>query len=301
MKKVLVTGAAGFIGQYTLPLLVEKGYQVHAVDLKQSLDNIEGVIWHEVDLLDKRQIDDLIDKVKPTHLLHFAWYVVPGNFYASVENLEWVKSSLDLFLSFVRNGGRRIVAAGTCAEYDWQTGGFCREEITPINPHSLYGVCKDALRKIVQFLCYQEKVEFAWGRIFFLYGPCEKQGRLIPAVICSLLKNKKFKCIHGSKVRDFLYVEDVASAFVNLLDSDIQGIVNIASGEPVTLGKIISQVGEQLGRGELIEFEDDVFSLDNPASIVGDSSRLKKELGWRPSIDFSEGIRRTILWWKNKL
>lgn len=80
MKRVLVTGASGFIGRHAVPRLCEKGYEVHCVTSGKAAAGDEAIIWHRTDLMDQVQSDRLFAEVRPTHLLHFAWYTEPGKF-----------------------------------------------------------------------------------------------------------------------------------------------------------------------------------------------------------------------------
>lgn len=91
MKRVIVTGATGFIGRHTLKILKERGFDVHAVTSKNSSNNCIDYNWHTINLLDYQQIRDLLSKVQPTHLLHLAWYAVPGRYWTSEENFYGYK------------------------------------------------------------------------------------------------------------------------------------------------------------------------------------------------------------------
>jgi nucleoside-diphosphate-sugar epimerase len=300
MKKVLVTGATGFIGRHNLPLLLDKDYEVHAVSSKPQTVNQTNVQWHQADLLNSEQVLNLIASVRPTHLLHFAWYLVPGKSYTSPDNYRWVQASFELLQAFARQGGQRVVMAGSCAEYDWRYG-FCSEDRTPLAPASPYGACKHALQTMFNAFTQQTELSGAWGRQFFLYGPHEYSVRLVASVICSILKNQPARCSHGNQIRDFLYVEDVADAFVTLLESDVSGPINIGSGHPYTLKEIIYKIAQKLGREDLIQLGVIPTSPDEAPMVVADVSRLSKKLGWQPQYDLDQGLEQTINWWKNEL
>ena len=300
VKKVLVTGATGFIGRHCLPFLLEKGYEVHAVSSRGSIDDFSDIHWERADLLDPGQVSGLMARVKPSHLLHFAWVTTPGTYRTSLENLRWVRSSLDLLEGFVKSGGRRAVVAGTCAEYDWRYG-YCSEQITPLLPTTFYGICKLSLQKMFEAFARQSGVSSAWGRIFFLYGPHEHAGRLVPSVVCSLLRGERARCSQGNQVRDFLYVQDVADAFVTLLERDVMGIVNIASGSPVALKDIVHKIAEKLNRKALIQLGDASTSADEPPLVVADVRRLNNQMGWSPRFDLDQGLDQTITWWQKHL
>lgn len=300
MKRILVTGSSGFIGRHCLPLLIEKGFDVHAVIAHGNLQlDIPQVRWVTADILKTDDVRKLFEAVKPDHLLHLAWYTAPGSYWKSIENLLWLQASIEVFRAFKLHGGRRVVAAGTCAEYDWQFG-YCSEQVTPLVPSSLYGVCKKALHDVLLSLARQEEISAAWGRVFFLYGPHENPSRLIPSVINSLLDGDPAMCTHGKQIRDFLHVEDVASAFVALLDSEVDGAVNIASGEPIALKDIICRIGEKLERGDLLRLGAIQVSASEAPLVVGSSTRLRQEVGWTPQYDMETGLEMTIDWWKRQ-
>ena len=234
------------------------------------------------------------------HLLHFAWFTTPGEYWAARENLDWVRASLDLLQAFEERGGKRVVMAGTCAEYDWRYG-YCSEQITPLAPATLYGMCKHSLQIVLDSFARQTGLSAAWGRIFFLYGPHEHPSRLISSVIISLLKGQPARCSHGNQIRDFLYVEDVADAFAALLESNITGSVNVASGCPVVLKDVIYKVGEKLGRKDLIQLGVLPVSSHEPYLLVADIGRLTSEVGWLPKCNLDGGLDKTIAWWKRFL
>jgi nucleoside-diphosphate-sugar epimerase len=298
MKKVLLTGASGFVGRHCLPLLIASGYEVHAVSSKERPENLRDAHWHQTDLLSSEQVSELIARVEPTYLLHFAWHAVPGEYWTSVENFRWVQASLHLLQTFAQRGGERLVMAGTCAEYDWKYG-YCSEQVTPLNPSTLYGSCKHALHLMLDAFAQQTGLSTAWGRIFFLYGPYEHPKRLVASVTRSLLQGEPALCSHGNQIRDFLHVKDVAGAFVALLNSDSRGAVNIASGRPVALKDIIYKIAQHLHRPDLIQLDAIPAPPDEPPLLVADVARLRDETGWQPEFDLDSGIEQTINWWKS--
>lgn len=300
MKKVLLTGATGFIGRHALSRLLKRGYEVHAIT-SQNCENLNSnVHWHKLNLLDFKSSADLISTIRPTHLLHFAWYTVHGKYSSSPENVKWIQASLVLLQSFIQMGGQRIVMAGTCFEY-CSNFGFCSEFKTPLKPDTFYGTVKHSLQMILRSLAREVGVSSAWGRIFFLYGPHEHPDRLVSSVTRSLIKGEEAPCSHGNQIRDFLFVEDVADAFVSLLESKVEGPVNIASGRPVLLREMLDLIGQEIGRPELIKMNAIVAPKREPPVLIGEVRRLKEEVGWEPNFNLINGILHTISWWKNQL
>ena len=294
MKRVLVTGATGFIGRHSLPRLLESGYKVHAVGGQRSPEApSRDIVWHRANLLEPGEIASLVGKVQPTHLLHFAWYAVPGKYWTAPENLAWVRATVNLMQVFSDHGGRRAVMAGSCAEYDWKFD-HCSELFTPCRPATLYGACKHGTQVLLDAWSRQAGLSSAWGRIFFLYGPGEYPSRLVPSVISSLLRNEPARCTHGNQVRDFMHVADVAAAFVELLGSDVKGAVNIASGVPTPLKDVIHAIADHLNKRDLVRLGAVPAPAGEPDALVADIGRLRDEVGFRPRFGLKQGIAQTI-------
>ena len=297
MSTVLVTGASGFIGRHCLPILAAKGYDVHAVSRRKPATTLPGVFWYEADLLSPGAPTEMIRRVGPDFLLHFAWYAVPIKFWEARENMEWVRASLELLSAFAANKGKRAVAAGSCGEYEINSGE-CVEGKTPLLPATLYGTCKHAFGSVLSSFSRQTGFSSAWGRIFFLYGPHEQPSRLVAYAVQSLLHGEPALCSDGNQILDFLHVEDAASAFVALLESGVQGSVNIASGRPVAVRDLLQEIGAQLGRPELIRLAARE-SRSEASRIWANTEKLTKEVGWTPHYDLASGIRHTTEWWRN--
>ena len=294
MKKVLATGATGFIGRHSLPRLLESGYEVHAVGGQRSPEApSRDIVWHRANLLEPGEIASLVGKVQPTHLLHFAWYAVPGKYWTAPENLAWVRATINLMQVFSDHGGQRAVMAGSCAEYDWKFD-YCSELFTPCRPATLYGACKHGTQVLLDAWSRQAGLSSAWGRIFFLYGPGEYPSRLVPSVINSLLRNEPARCTHGNQVRDFMHVEDVATAFVELLGSDVKGAVNIASGVPTPLKDVIHGIADHLNKRDLVRLGAVPAPAGEPDALIADVGRLRDEVGFRPRYGLKQGIAQTI-------
>lgn len=302
MKKVLLTGATGYIGKFTIKHLLARGYTVHAVISKTIDDKCpeksENLIWHKANLLSVEETEKLIKSVRPTHLLHFAWFVEHGKFWNAVENLRWVSASLYLAECFAENGGRRIVCAGTCAEYDWARQGVFFEKDLPDRPQTLYGTAKTALSLTLEKFAAVYGLDFASGKIFFPFGADELPSRLIPSVIISLLEHKPAATSHGRQIRDYMFVEDIAEAFVALLDSDVCGAVNIASGRHTQLKEIIEIIAEIIGKPELLQIGAMAVDENEPKEIVGDTERLNTLVNYNKDFDLRERLKETVNYWK---
>jgi nucleoside-diphosphate-sugar epimerase len=297
MTRLLVTGATGFLGGPVVRAACEH-FEVHAAGRAPRTPLPPGTHFHPGDLLAPRAAAALVEAVRPTHLIHLAWVVTPGAVWASPENERWVDASKRLLLAFARCGGRRAVLAGSCAEYDWRTGGLCHELETPARPHTVYGRAKLGLCRWAGEFGRARGVAVAWARLFFLYGPGEHPARVVPSVARALLADEPAPCTAGTQQRDFLHCDDAAGALIELARGGLTGPVNVGSGEAVSVRTVVERVAECCGRPELVRFGARPMGEGEPERLVADVGRLRDELGWRPRVELSEGLRRAVEWWR---
>lgn len=299
-KRVLVTGASGCIGQVTARHLVEAGYEVHGTSRSAHPRPIDGVTWHQIDLVAPKEATRIIHDLKPDHLIHLAWYMSAGNWQASGgdEHLDFMRATTHLVQAFRHMGGQRAVLAGSGTEYDWNLDTY--PETASRQPASFYGQAKSATGDLMMGYAELERLSLVWARIFFMYGGAEAQNRLVPSVILNLLRGKEAETSDGTQIRDFLYVEDIARAFVNLLNSEATGAVNIGSGEGVTLRSIIEKIGELTGRPELLRIGAIPQAPGDTPKVVADNTLLRNT-GWIQKYDLEAGLRETIDYWQHRL
>jgi nucleoside-diphosphate-sugar epimerase len=297
--KVIVTGASGYIGRHVLLPLLDSGCEVYAISRRRNVDFEwpRGVRVITFDLFDDAARQKAFAEISPQWLLHLAWYAEHGKFWEAQENIAWLSLSIRMLSEFAQHGGQRVVVSGTCAEYHWD-GEPCREASTPLEPRSLYGICKATLFRFLEAAAPRLRLTYAWGRIFLLYGSSEAEDRLIAGTARALLQGRPALLTHGKQVRDFLHVEDVARALVRILASRVEGPVNIGSGEPISIAQAVSELARRAGRMDLLRLGALPAREDDVPMLIPDIGRLRDELGFRPTLTLTQGLQKTLKWWK---
>jgi nucleoside-diphosphate-sugar epimerase len=296
VKRVLLTGASGFIGRFCIEPLAARGFEVHAVSSRPPTAARRPATWHQHDLLAEGEAARVIAAVRPTHVLHLAWYAAPRAFWTAPENLDWVRASVALLRAFEQAGGERFVGAGSGAEYA-PSPVDCEERSTPLAPATLYGTCKTALHYVLESFA-AGRFSAAWGRIFHLYGPEEEPSRLVPSVIGALLNGRDALCTEGTQVRDFIHVADLGDAFAALVASPVEGAVNVASGRAVRLADLVTQIGAQMNDPKRIRLGARAMPASELPRVTAAVARLHDEVGWTSARDLDRGLAETIAWWR---
>ena len=290
--KVLLTGASGFLGQHVVQLLQQQGIATVAIGRRRPL-TLAPAQFHQVDLLDLRELAQVLGACGATHLLHLAWVTDHGTYWESPHNLRWVDASLRLVEAFAAAGGRHVVVAGSCAEYDWSGDGVCVEDTTPLRPATLYGVSKDKTRQLLLGCAARCKLGFAWGRVFFPFGAGEDACRLLPSLVAALQGHVPPFGVSPRARRDFLHVADVASALLVLLQAQVTGAYNISSGVATPIFDVVRLVAGQLGADADTILRLPSARTDGPELLLGNNERLCA-LGWQPRDDLAAALRHAV-------
>jgi len=274
---VLVTGASGFVGRHVVAALRELDVQV--------LDPTRV----ELDLLVPSEAGRWLARHRPTALVHLAWETTPGVYGDSPQNGRWLEASTELFDAFRAQGGQRALFVGSCAEYDW-SAGLCEEDRTPLAYGSAYARAKNALRMRV----LGRGLDTVWARLFFLIGPGEKEGRLVPSLHAAMVRGEPALLRGAELCRDYLDVRDAGRALALLLLRGGTGAVNVGSGRARTLAEVADGVVDQVGPSARWVSAPTAHAAPEAPLVLARIDRLRERTGFAPRYELTESLAAAV-------
>lgn len=274
IRRVLITGSTGFVGRQVLAALLESKVTVIPVVRSGSVGKLPASPRLEKPIL----TEDLFGENESWWrqnlkgvdvLLHVAWYVEPGQYQLSAENLKCLIGTLRMAQSAAEVGVKRIVGVGTCLEYAASDKPLSTQ--SPLSATSPYAACKLAAYSALSQILPLHDVDFAWCRLFYLHGDGEDPRRLVPQIRKGLSEGRPVDLTTGSQVRDFLDVAEAGRRIAAVSLSHKVGAVNICSGKPVTVRALAESIADEYGRRDLLTFGARRDNPVDPPYVVGAS------------------------------
>ena len=278
MKKVLVTGATGFIGNYVVKELLARGLKVTASSSNREKASMHA--WFEkVNYIpfDLAAIDTGINYFdffnSPDLMIHLAWEGLP-NYTSEFHLKENVPRHLSLLSNLISNGLKDITVTGTCFEYGMTEG--CLTENMECKPVNAYALAKNELRKSLHVLSEETSINFKWARLFYMYGKGQNPKSLISQLDKAIAEHEPFfNMSGGEQVRDFLPVEKVAQYIVEIaLQQQVTGIINCCSGYPVRLKDFVEAYLEEKNSSIKLNLGYYDYPAYEPMKFWGDIEKL---------------------------
>ena len=301
-RRVLITGTTGFVGAVVARRMIERGHEVHALvraaHRSWRVDELgDALAMHVADLLRPPQLDALFAAVRPHWVLHLAAY---GAYSSQADAARCVRTnvegSVNLIDAAARHGVERFVHTGSSSEYGFKD--HAPDEDEPLEPNSLYAVTKAAATAYARYAGRAGRVHTTTLRLYSVYGPYEEPTRLVPTVILRGLAGRYPPLADPDVARDFVYVDDVASAYEAALAADLPAgaVYNVGTGTQTTLREVAAVSRARFGIAAEPEWGTLPPRTWDTTTWVANTARTRAELGWTPSTTFEDGFRRTAAW-----
>ena len=232
-KKILVTGAGGYIGQHVVKALLDKGADVIATDIR--LDDVDDRATKVQKNIFEENENIFTEKGSPDVCLHMAWR--DGFIHNSEKHIEDLDSHYKFISNMMKGGLKQMAVMGSMHEVGYYEGAI--DENTPTNPLSLYGIAKNTLRQLTFLLGKNENVIVQWIRGFYIFGDDLKNNSIFKKIVEAEQEGKtEFPFTSGKNKYDFLSIYDMADQIAEIVLQDkINGIINSCTGQPMTLAE----------------------------------------------------------------
>ena len=305
MKKVLITGASGFVGNNLARFLLSRGHEVHLLlreghaqwRLKGILQDVQV---HIADLCDPDSLDIALNKAQAEWIFHLAAH---GAYSSQVDTAKIVQTNImgtiNLVQACLRIGFEVLVNTGSSSEYGFKDHAPAENEW--IDPNSYYAVAKASATLFCRYTARSLGVRIPTLRLYSVYGPYEEPTRLMPTLIVNGLEGRLPLLVNPKIARDFIYMDDVTAAYLlaaTVEPDDPGAVYNIGSGIQTSIAEVVETARQSLGitmEPEWGSMKDRLWDTD---TWVCDNRLAVEKLGWRPNHSFEKGFRKMVGWFR---
>ena len=298
----LVTGGSGFIGSVLLRKLISNKENVHLILRKESnlwriSDLLDKVTIHYSDLSNVSDLQSIVEKINPTVIHHLA---TNGAYSSQNDANQIIQTNFlgtwNLLQACNKVNYKIFVNTGSSSEYGFKK--YAMRETDILEPASYYAVTKGAQSLLCSHIAHQEGKPIVTIRPYSVYGPYEEPTRLIPTLMMSLLNHKQMNLVSSKVARDYIYVDDVVDAYLNIkqLQKNKGEIFNIGTGVQTDMVQLVNKTQKISGEKTELVWGGMKNRTWDTSTWVADISKARQLLNWQPKVDLEEGLTKTWKW-----
>lgn len=306
--RVLITGAAGFLGSHLCDRFINEGMEVLAMDnlITGDLRNIEHLMHREDFTFYNHDVSNFVHvSGNLDYILHFASPASPIDYLKiPIQTLKVGSLGIHNLLGLAKDKNARILIASTSEVYGDPTVHPQHEgywgNVNPVGPRGVYDEAKRFQEAMTMAYHTYHNVETRIVRIFNTYGPRMRlnDGRVLPAFIGQALRGEDLTIFgDGSQTRSFCYVDDLMEGIYRLLMSDCSEPVNVGNPDEITIGDFAEEIVKLTGTDQKVIYQP--LPTDDPKQRQPDITKARGLLGWEPKVDRAEGLRITYDYFRN--
>jgi len=291
--KIVVTGGTGFIGKPVVNQLLNQGHEIYVITRKPiAYQNKTSVRFVQGNLNDFNSMSSIFKEVKPQILVHLAWEGLPDySLKVSRQNLDY---GIEVFSLAAESGCSAIVSTGSCWEYESRKGQI--SEQSKLNSSAFFPAVKNSLRLIGNAIAHKNNIKFYWLRLFYVYGPGQRNTSLIPYILNAIKNNETISINEPDNKNDFIFVDDIARAIASVIEHQPdKTIFNIGSGCLTSVKDIVNSIYGLFNR-KINQHISEMFCAtvnDQSDSFYADISKICSYTDWKPEFSIETGLRAT--------
>jgi len=299
MKKILIAGGTGFIGYHLTKKCLSLGWSVTSLSSKKpnKKKKLKNVKYLKINIKNRYRLSKI--KKDFDYIVNLAGYVDHSNKKKTLES-HFIGCK-NLASIFIDKKIKKFIQVGSSVEYGKLKSPHIENKKNLQSTYSVYGKAKLLSTKFLMDLNKKNNFPSTIIRLYLVYGPKQDINRVIPITIKNALEDKKFDCSQGLQHRDFTYIDDVVTAILKILKTKKTNgeIINVASGKPVKIRDLINKICFIVGAGKPI-FGKIKMRKDEIKFLYPNIKKANRILNWRPNINLSEGLKKTIQYYKNE-
>ena len=308
MKRILITGAAGFLGSHLCDRFIKEGYHVIGMDnlITGDLRNIEHLFKLENFEFSHHDVSKFVHVAgKLDYILHFASPASPIDYLKiPIQTLKVGSLGIHNLLGLAKEKNARVLIASTSEVYGDPTVHPQSESywgnVNPVGPRGVYDEAKRFQEAMTMAYHTYHNLETRIVRIFNTYGPRMRlnDGRVLPAFIGQALRGEDLTIFgDGSQTRSFCYVDDLVEGIYRLLLSDCAEPVNIGNPDEISISDFAEEIIKLTGTSQKVIYKD--LPVDDPKQRQPDITKARQLLGWEPKVSREEGLKITYDYFKS--